>query len=621
MSTLTKFSAIPYTGPAPTNREPYIPVGVAIADARGEVVATLLQHPAMVQETGQDMASFIVDKDAIIDVLRTLKESADLSFTMPLDLFAVDYPNRVGSRESGVGSRSNSDTSPDLPHPTPHSPLPKRFDVIYQLYSLKNNERIRLKVRVGEDEPIPTGTSIFKGLNWYEREVFDMYGVVFEGHPNLRRILTHEAFQGHPLRKDYDPAQRWLLTEKDVAKITPVVDPRFENVDTDYERVTLNLGPSHPATHGTLRIVVTLDGETIIGADQEIGYLHRCFEKMSETHTYQQVIPYTDRLNYCSAIINNVGYCMAVEKLLGIDVPARAQHIRLMLSEFMRIADHLVCIGTNLVDMGALTNFWYLFQPREEIYGLIESCCGARLLPSYTRIGGLAVDVPPDFLEKSQRLVDMMPKFINDVEKLVDRNKIFLDRVVGVAPISAEDAINYGFTGPCLRACGVPFDVRKASPYLGYETYDFDVPIAEGGDTYARFLVRMEEMRQSLKILQQAIDRGLPEGPVIVDNPYVALPPKSKVYNEMESLIYHFKLIMHGIQPPVGETYFQVEGGNGELGFYVVSDGTKNPYRVRCRPPCFQIYSAFGQMITGQTIADAVAALGSLNIIAGELDH
>ena len=592
MSTLTKFSAIPYTGPAPTNREPYVPVGAAIADARGDVIAKLLQHPAMIQETGQDMASFIVDKDAIIDVLRTLKESGELAFTMPLDLFAVDYPRRD-----------------------------KRFDVIYQLYSLKNNERIRLKVRVGEDEPIPTGTGIYKGLNWYEREVFDMYGVVFEGHPNLRRILTHEAFQGHALRKDYDPAQRWLLTEKDVAKITPVVDPRFENVDTDYERVTLNLGPSHPATHGTLRIVVTLDGETIIGADQEIGYLHRCFEKMSETHTYQQVIPYTDRLNYCSAIINNVGYCMAVEKLLGIEVPARAQHIRLMLSEFMRIADHLVCIGTNLVDMGALTNFWYLFQPREEIYGLIESCCGARLLPSYTRIGGLAVDVPPDFLEKSQRLVDMMPKFINDVEKLVDRNKIFLDRVVGIAPISAEDAINYGFTGPCLRACGVPFDIRKASPYLGYETYDFDVPIAEGGDTYARYLVRMEEMRQSLKILQQAIERGLPEGPVIVDNPYVALPPKSKVYNEMESLIYHFKLIMHGIQPPVGETYFQVEGGNGELGFYVVSDGTKNPYRVRCRPPCFQIYSAFGEMITGQTIPDAVAALGSLNIIAGELDH
>ncbi|HKS25519.1 MAG TPA: NADH dehydrogenase (quinone) subunit D [Thermoanaerobaculia bacterium] len=587
MSTLTKYSAIPYTGPAPTNREPYVPTDAAAMDARGAELAAAL--PNVEQETGQDLPTLIVPRESIVETLQSLKSAG---YTLPLDLWAVDYPSRE-----------------------------QRFDVMYQLYSLDRNERVRLKVRAGEDESVPTGSGVFKGLNWLEREVFDMYGVRFDGHPNLRRILTHEAFQGHALRKDYDPAQRWLLTEKDVAKIIPKIDPRFENVDTDFERVTLNLGPSHPATHGTLRIVVTLDGETIIGADQEIGYLHRCFEKSCETHTYQQAIPFTDRLNYCSAFINNVGYCMAVEKLLGIEVPKRAQHIRLILSEFMRIADHLVCIGTNLVDMGALTNFWYLFQPREEIYGLIEACCGARLLPSYCRIGGLAVDAPPNFLENAQRLVDMLPRFINDVEKLVDKNKIFLDRVVGIAPITPEMAIDYGFTGPCLRACGVPFDVRKTSPYLGYETYDFDVPIAEGGDTFARYLVRMEEMRQSLKILQQAIDRGMPEGAVIVDNPYVALPPKSKVYNEMESLIYHFKLIMHGIQPPVGETYFQVEGGNGELGFYIVSDGTKNPYRVRCRPPCFQIYSAFPDMIIGQTIPDAIAALGSLNIIAGELDH
>ena len=587
MSTLTKYSAIPYTGPAPTNREPYIPTEAAKMDARGGELAARLN---LERERGQDLPTLFVGKDRVIEVLRALKH--DQHFTMPLDLWAVDYPRRE-----------------------------KRFDVMYQLYSLDNNERIRLKVAVDDGQSLPSSTSVFKGFDWFEREVYDMYGVRFDGHPNLRRILTHEAFQGHPLRKDYDPAQRWLCTEKDVAALIPKIDPRFEKVDTDFERVTLNLGPSHPATHGTLRIVVTLDGETIIGTEQEIGYLHRCFEKSCETHTYQQAIPFTDRLNYMSAIINNVGYCMTVEKLLGLEAPARAQYVRLVLSEFMRIADHLVCIGTNLVDMGALTNFWYLFQPREEIYGLIESCCGARLLPSYTRIGGLAVDVPPDFLQKSQRLVNMLPKYIDDVEKLVDRNKIFLDRVVGVAPISAEDAIDFGFTGPCLRACGIPFDVRKSNPYLGYETYDWDVPIAEGGDTYARYLVRMEEMRQSLRILQQAIDRGLPPGPVMVDNPYVALPPKEKVYNEMESLIYHFKLIMHGIQPPVGETYFQVEGGNGELGFYIVSDGTKNPYRVRCRPPCFAIYQAYGRMITGQTIPDAIAALGSLNIIAGELDH
>ena len=587
MSTLTRFSAIPYTGPAPTNREPYKPVDAPKADARG---AELAQATGTQQETGQDLPTLIVDKDKIVDVLRSLKTQHQ--FVLPLDLFGADYPRRE-----------------------------RRFDVVYQLYSIANNERVRLKVRVGEGESIPTSIGVYQAFNWFEREAWDMYGVRFEGHPNLRRILTHEAFQGHALRKDYDPAQRWLCTESDVAKIIPKVDPRFENVDTDFERVTLNLGPSHPATHGTLRIVVTLDGETIIGAEQEIGYLHRCFEKSCESHTYQQAIPFTDRLNYMSAIINNVGYCMTVEKLLGIEAPPRAQHVRLMLSEFMRIADHLVCIGTNLVDMGALTNFWYLFQPREEIYGLIESCCGARLLPTYTRVGGLAVDVPDNFLANAQRLVNSLPRFIDDVEKLVARNKIFLDRVVGVTPISTEDAIDFGFTGPCLRACGIPFDVRKTNPYLGYETYDWDVPIAEGGDTYARFLVRFEEMRQSINIIQQAIKRGLPDGPVMVNSPYVALPPKEKVYNEMESLIYHFKLIMHGIQPPVGETYFQVEGGNGELGFYIVSDGTKNPYRVRCRPPCFPIFEAYAKMITGQTIPDAIAGLGSLNIIAGELDH
>ncbi|HSP32688.1 MAG TPA: NADH dehydrogenase (quinone) subunit D [Thermoanaerobaculia bacterium] len=592
MSTLTRFSAIPYTGPAPTNRQPYVPRNVERIDARGAEIASKVNHPAMAQERGQDLPTFVIECERIADVLLALRDHAELRFALPLDLWGADYPNRE-----------------------------KRFDVLYQLYSLQTNERVRLKVHVGEDEPVPTSVHVYKAFDWFEREVFDMYGVKFAGHPNLRRILTHEMFQGHALRKDYDPAQRWLLSEKGIATLKPKIDPRFQNVDTDFERITLNIGPSHPAMHGTLRAAVTLDGETIIGADQEIGYLHRCFEKMCETHTYQQAIPYTDRLNYCSAIINNVGYCMTVEKLLDIEAPARAQQIRLMLSEMFRIGDHLVCIGANLVDIGALTNFWYLFQPREEMYGIAESCSGARLLPSYLRVGGVAVDVPTDFMSNVQRWVDSVPKFLNDVDKLVRTNRIFRDRTEGVGVISQADALQYGFTGPCLRATGIPYDVRKANPYLGYETYDFDVPIADAGDTYARYLVRMEEMRQSLRILQQALDRGLPDGPVMVNNPYVALPPKEKVYNEMESLIYHFKLIMHGIQPPVGETYFQVEGANGELGFYIVSDGTKNPYRVRCRPPCFPIFEAFGKMVIGQTIPDAIATLGSLNIIAGELDH
>jgi NADH-quinone oxidoreductase subunit C/D len=594
MSTLTKFSAIPYTGPAPTNRQPFVPVEAPAMDARGAEIALKIANPAMTQELGQDLPTFLVDKDRIVDVLRALHDHPDLGFTMPLDLFGADYPHRE-----------------------------QRFDLLYQLYSLQNNERIRLKVRVAEGESVPTSVGVFQGYDWYEREAFDMFGIKFDGHPNLRRILTHENFQGHPLRKDYDPAQRWLLTDGGIATLTPKIAPQFQRdeEDSDFERITLNIGPSHPAMHGTLRVVAVMDGETIVGAEQEIGYLHRCFEKMSETHTYQQVIPFTDRLNYCSSVINNVGYCMTVEKMLGITAPDRAQHVRLMLSEFYRISDHIICIGTNLVDIGALTNYWYLFQPREEIIALAESCSGARLLPSYLRIGGIAIDVPEDFLANAQHIVHQLPKFIDEVEALVMKNRIFRERVEGVGVISREHAINFGFTGPCLRATGVPFDVRKANPYLGYETYDWDVPVAEGGDTYARFLVRFEEMRQSLRILQQAIDRGLPPGPVMVDNPYVALPPKAKVYNEMESLIYHFKLIMHGIQPPVGEAYFQVEGGNGEVGFYIVSDGTKHPYRVRARPPCFPIFEAYGKMITGQTLPDAIAALGSLNIIAGELDR
>src|ERR1700687_4890505 len=288
MSTLTRYSAIPYTGPAPTNRQPFRPGDAPKMDARGAELATTLGVP---QETGQDLATLIVDRERIVDVLRALKN--DHKFTLPLDLWGADYPRRR-----------------------------QRFDVLYQLYSLQNNERVRLKVRVGEGESVPSSLPVYKGFDWFEREAWDMFGIRFDGHPNLRRILTHEAFQGHALRKDYDPAQRWLCTEKDVAKLIPKIDPRFENVDTDFERVTLNLGPSHPATHGTLRIVVTLDGETIIGTEQEIGYLHRCFEKSCETHTYQQAIPFTDRLNYMSAIINNVGYCITVEKLLGIEAPS-----------------------------------------------------------------------------------------------------------------------------------------------------------------------------------------------------------------------------------------------------------------------------------------------------------
>ncbi|NOZ79096.1 MAG: NADH-quinone oxidoreductase subunit D [Acidobacteria bacterium] len=542
-------------------------------------------------ELGEDGHTVLtVEREHLVDVLRSLKETPGLDCDFLADICGVDYPQR--------------DT---------------RFDVVYHLGSLEHGHRFRVKVPVAEDDAtLPSAYGIWKAADWFEREAYDMFGIRFDGHPDLKRILTHEAFHGHALRKDYVPSQRWLLTEENL--MTPKWATEKRANDDHMDTQVLNLGPSHPATHGTLRTIARLDGEYITEAECEIGYLHRCFEKMCETHGWQQVIPYTDRLNYCSSMINGVGYALTVENLIGIEAPPRAQAIRVILSEFSRIMDHAVCLGANLVDLGALTNFWYFFQIREEIYGLLESCAGGRLTVSYARIGGLEHDVPLDFEEHVRSLLASIPKFINDVDKLVTTNKIFRDRTENVGTISAEDALAWGWTGPCLRASGIPYDVRKAHPYLGYDQYDFDVPIATTGDTYARYLVRMEEMRQSLHIIEQAIDT-LPPGPVITDDHHVALPPKEKVYTEMESLIWHFKLIFDGIKVPPGEAYGFTEGANGELGYYIVSDGTGRPYRIKVRPPCFAIYQAFPHMLEGTLIPDAIAILGSLNIIAGELDR
>jgi NADH dehydrogenase I D subunit len=384
--------------------------------------------------------------------------------------------------------------------------------------------------------------------------------------------------------------------------------------------LNLNLGPSHPATHGTLRIKVDLDGETIVKADLEIGYLHRGIEKLGENRTYHQIIPLTDRLNYVSCLMNNVGYSLAVEKLLGIEVPPRAQFIRVILCELSRIADHLVCIGTNVLDMGALTNFWYFFKEREHIYDLFEMLSGARMTSSYTRIGGLGEDLPSGFLETCREFLKKFPRSLRDVDVLLTRNKIFINRAQGVGAISAEEALDYGFSGPCLRAAGVEWDLRKASPYLGYENFDFEIPVGNRGDTYDRYLVRMEEMRQSARIIEQALD-NLPGGEINADEPKVVLPEKEKVYNTPEGLIHHFKLITEGFKPPKGEIYSATEAANGELGFYIVSEGGTSPYRIKIRPPCFAIFQAYPRLIEGSMIADAIAVLGSLNIVAGELDR
>jgi len=395
-----------------------------------------------------------------------------------------------------------------------------------------------------------------------------------------------------------------------------------EGDDLHTEPMLLNIGPSHPATHATLRLVAELDGETILSLVPEFGYLHRCFEKESEAHTWTQVVTYTDRLNYVSPLMNNVGYAMAVEKLCGIETTERCRYIRVIISEFSRIIDHMVCIGTNMVDLGALTNFWYFWKPREEVYmKLIEPLTGTRLTTGYTRIGGMAWDLPDGWTDAARAVIrDTILPAIADVNALLTKNRIFIERTVGVGPITAEDAIALGFTGPCLRAAGVPLDLRKDQPYLVYDRFDFDIPIGEQGDTCDRYMVRMEEMRQSVRIIEQALDR-LPGGPVNIDDPRFVLPPKAQVYENIEALMNHFKHIMEGVQVPAGEVYSATEAANGELGYYIVSRGGGGPYKIKVRPPCFNLFQGMPRLCEGQMLADLIAVLGSVNIIAGELDR
>ncbi|MGB5995279.1 MAG: NADH dehydrogenase (quinone) subunit D [Candidatus Deferrimicrobiaceae bacterium] len=393
-------------------------------------------------------------------------------------------------------------------------------------------------------------------------------------------------------------------------------------LDMQAEPMILNIGPSHPATHATLLLIAELDGETILKLTPEFGYLHRCFEKESENATWTQVIPYTDRLNYVSSLMNNVGYVMAVEKLCGIEVTERCEYIRVLICELSRIIDHMVCIGTNMVDIGALTNFWYFWKPREEVYmHLIEPLTGIRLTTAYTRIGGLMWDLPDGWVEKCRDVCrNVIVPAIADVNALLTKNRIFIERTMGVGAITPKEAIARGFTGPCLRAAGVPLDLRKDETYLGYDRFDFDVPIGEEGDTCDRYMVRMEEMRQSLRIIEQALDR-LPEGPINVDDPRFILPGKADVYENIEALMNHFKHVMDGVQVPVGEVYSATEAANGELGYYIVSKGAGGPYKIKVRPPSLPLFQGMPHLCEGGMIADLIAVLGSVNIIAGELDR
>jgi len=384
--------------------------------------------------------------------------------------------------------------------------------------------------------------------------------------------------------------------------------------------MTLNMGPQHPATHGVLRVELELDGETVVKATPHIGYLHTGIEKNAESKLYYKVIPMTDRMDYLAPMSNNLGYCLAVEKLLELEMPEKVIYARVLLTELTRIASHLVWVGTHALDIGAMSMLLYAFREREMILDIYEACSGQRMMSTYFRIGGLAYDLPDDFDRKVRNILKVLPDRIKDYERLLTDNKIFRKRTIGVAYISAEDAVNCGLTGPTLRGSGVNYDVRKTNPYCGYDKFQFVVPLGENGDVYDRYLIRMEEMRQSLRIVQQALD-GMPAGPFRVHAPGIVLPPKEDVLSKMESLIFHFKIITEGFKPPKGAVYQAIESPKGELGYYISSDGTNMPHRMRVRPPSFVNLSALPKMIEGRLVADVIAAIGSIDIVLGEVDR
>ena len=530
-----------------------------------------------------------------------------------------------------------------------------RFGLLYSFLSISHGARIRLHVPVGEsDAQVPTLTTVYPGANFYEREVFDLFGIRFGGHPFLHRILLPEHYEGHPLRKDYplgyEPVEfTHTVREVEATKPKDVPPPRpreeifapggtaieillGEGVtatpletpdDPTRETMLINMGPHHPSTHGVLRVALEVDGEKIVSAMPDIGYLHTGIEKNMEFKTYLKAIPLTDRMDYLSPLFNNLGYCLAVEKLMQVEVPERAQILRVLMCEINRIASHLVTVGTNAMDLGAVSLFTYSFREREAALDIFEMVSGARMMTSYFRIGGVALDVPEGFSEAVRSFLKLMPPRLEEYEALLDRNPIWLERTQGVGQYTSADALSLGVTGPLLRATGVKWDLRKALPYSGYETYEFDVPIGtHGADIYTLYRLRIQEMRQSLRIIEQAIKRlEKTPGPVMTDNRKVAPPPKDELQRSMESLIHHFKLWTEGFKPPVGFVYAAVESPRGELGFLISSDGSNKPHRVRVRAPSFANLQLLSSIAKGRFISDLVGMIAMIDIILGDVDR
>ena len=559
--------------------------------------------------------SVTIRKDRLSGVVRLLKEEPDLGFDYLSDLAGVDYLGKE-----------------------------PRFEVVCHLTSTKDGTVIRLKIPVTSADPtIHSITPEYPSANWYEREVYDMFGITFPGHPDMRRILMPEGWRGHPLRKDYPlggeavtfTSNKDSIEEQSLPFILEGKRDGYLELTPDgftlsnlerlglsgaEGRIILNMGPQHPSTHGLLRLLIELNGERISRIIPEIGYLHTGIEKSGEHLSYPQALTLTDRADYLSNLFNNLAYCLVVERLLDLEIPLRAQYIRVLLCELNRLASHLLAIGVMAHELGATSVLLYCFREREIIMDIFEMLSGVRMMTSYITIGGLRDELPEAFIGKVGDVLKIFPEKIDEYEKLLTKNPIWLKRTKGIGYLAAGEALGLGASGPLLRGSGIKRDLRKQAPYSSYDHFDFDVPVGENGDVFDRYIIRIEEMRQSLRIIRQVIDK-LPEGPVKADNRKVVLPPREELGKSMESLIHHFLIASRGFPVPRGEAYVSVESPRGELGYYIVSDGSEKPYRFRIRGPSFANLMSIPAMARECYIADVVAIIGSIDPVLGDVDR
>jgi len=561
-----------------------------------------------VQPARDNIPTLWVSSDRIRDILLHLKTGVDLPYKTLYDLTAIDERVRT-HRQDQPGSD---------------------FTICYHLLSYDRNDDIRIKVPLTKESPsLATITGLWPSADWYEREVWDMFGVNFEGHPHLKRILMPPTWKGHPLRKDHparatEMGQFRLPDDKEEAEqLALMFKPEewgMSSAAGDSDLMFLNLGPQHPGTHGLLRFILQLDGEEIINVVPDIGYHHRGAEKMGERQTWHTYIPYTDRIDYFAGVMNNMAYCLAVEKLAGIEVPDRAKTIRVMMSELFRIASHLVWYGTFAQDVGALSPVFYMFTDRERVFDIVEAVCGGRMHPEWFRIGGVAMDLPKGWDRLVSAFLKYLPPRLKEYDAMVMQNRIFKARTKGIGAYTRDEAIEWGVTGAGLRACGYEWDFRKKRPYSGYENFEFDIPTATHGDCYDRGVVRVEEIRQSLRIVEQCM-KNMPSGHHISDNPLATPPRKERTMHDIETLINHFLGVSWGPVIPPGEAFMGIEATKGNNGYYLISDGSTVSYRTRIRTPSFPHLQMVPMISKGLMIADLLSILGSIDFILADLDR